>query len=323
MQSVFLSGQHREYEILFAGIGSRRAPREALYTVRNLSHALAAKNYKVRTGGADGCDINFELAYLAAGGKVELWLPWPNFKHREGVGHFPGALHEEIARTIHPIYDKLPPYMRYLHARNVGQILGEACNTPVQFVACWTPDGCESEATRTRNTGGTGTAIALADRNNIPVFNLKNENALDRLSSFLDTNLCYPSYFNEFYYSELRPKFPKDIIFVFGSNLGGYHGAGAAKFAVDKHNAIYGCNFGIQGNAYAIPTKDKKLQILPLEKIKVYVDEFVRFTELSGYKCFVTPIGCGLAGYKPHEIAPLFKGVRNCWLPDTWAPYLM
>lgn len=315
--------RHRSHkQLFFTGVGSRKAPPEILELIRQLAISLMERGYILRTGGADGCDICFELGYLSVGGQVELWLPWPNYKHREGIGHFPMSLHEEIARTVHPIYDKLKPYMRYLHARNVGQVLGENCNEPSHFLICWTPDGCESETTRSKKTGGTATAIVLAARNNIPVFNLANEDVLDRLYAFLDTNLHYPSIFNDFYKSELRPKFPKDLIYVFGSNLGGFHGAGAAKEALEKYGAIYGCNFGTQGNAYAIPTKDKKLQVLPLEKIKVYVDEFVRFSQMSGHCFYVTPVGCGLAAYKPSEIAPLFKGVHNCWLPDSWLPYI-
>lgn len=98
------------------------------------------------------------------------------------------------------------------------------------------------------------------------------------------------------------------MIFVFGSNLAGRHGKGAALFAVKNRGAIYGQGVGRQGNSYAIPTKDEKLQTLPLETIKFFVDQFIAYAEDHPEEEFqLTPIGCGLAGYIPAQIAPMFK----------------
>lgn len=109
-------------------------------------------------------------------------------------------------------------------------------------------------------------------------------------------------------------------IFVFGSNEAGIHGAGAAKFAVKHHGAKYGQGVGPQGNSYAIPTKDRNIQTLPLEKIKEYVDEFIFYASQRPLRIFkVTAIGCGLAGYKPEQIAPMFAyAPRNCILPISF-----
>lgn len=100
------------------------------------------------------------------------------------------------------------------------------------------------------------------------------------------------------------------MIFVFGSNLAGHHGKGAAKYALDNYGAIYGRGIGLQGHSYAIPTKDAKLKTLPLTEIKKYVDEFLEFAIIAKehYDFFVTSIGCGLAGYTFEQIAPMFKG---------------
>ena len=96
-------------------------------------------------------------------------------------------------------------------------------------------------------------------------------------------------------------------IFVFGSNLAGRHGAGAALCAFCKHGAIYGQGGGIQGNSYGIPTKDGRLNTLDLHLIEQHVWEFFRFAHSHPEMTFnVTPIGCGLAGYTPYEIAPMF-----------------
>lgn len=112
-------------------------------------------------------------------------------------------------------------------------------------------------------------------------------------------------------------------IFVFGSNLAGRHGKGAALFARQKHGARYGCGVGIQGNSYAIPTKDGRLNTLPLPAIKHYVVNFLAYAQEHPLISFeVTRIGCGLAGYKDSDIAPMFKDApNNCHLPEGWREF--
>ena len=112
-------------------------------------------------------------------------------------------------------------------------------------------------------------------------------------------------------------------IFVFGSNLAGRHGLGAALTARRFYGAIYGLGVGIQNNSYAIPTKDYKLRILALEHIVPYIHEFVQYTNSNSDKSFyVTMIGCGLAGYEAMDIAPHFKGAVNCKFPFVFKQYL-
>jgi|ERR1019366_3375619 hypothetical protein len=97
-------------------------------------------------------------------------------------------------------------------------------------------------------------------------------------------------------------------IFVFGSNLSGRHGRGAAKFAREHYGAIYGQATGLQGDSFAIPTKDEKLNTLSLDRIKKYVEAFLMFAQQNPeYEFQLTNIGCGLAGYLPADIAPMFK----------------
>ena len=109
-------------------------------------------------------------------------------------------------------------------------------------------------------------------------------------------------------------------IFVFGSNLAGIHGAGAARFAVINHGARYRQGIGLQGNSYAIPTKDHHINTLPLEEIRKHVDVFIAFAMEHPELTFeVTRIGCGLAGYTDFQIAPMFEfAPANCQLPDGW-----
>lgn len=115
----------------------------------------------------------------------------------------------------------------------------------------------------------------------------------------------------------------KQTIFVFGSNLAGRHGKGAALTAYRQHGAVYGEGVGLYGNSYAIPTKDENLVTLPLHKIKKYVDVFIRFAELNpDMKFEVTRIGCGFAGYEDSDIAPMFVNApSNCILPVGWRTY--
>jgi len=110
------------------------------------------------------------------------------------------------------------------------------------------------------------------------------------------------------------------LIFVFGSNLAGRHGAGAALEARRKHGAIYGQGIGRQGNSYAIPTRSGRLQTLSLAIIRRHVLDFMEYARANPDLDFcVTRIGCGLAGYTDNQIAPMFIGApSNCHLPEGW-----
>lgn len=108
-----------------------------------------------------------------------------------------------------------------------------------------------------------------------------------------------------------------DEIFVFGSNLAGMHGAGAAYIAFQKFGAVMGCGVGLRGQSYAIPTMQGGV-----ETIKPYVDDFIAYAKSRPDLFFyVTRIGCGIAGFRDKDIAPLFKdaaGVENICLPKSF-----
>lgn len=107
--------------------------------------------------------------------------------------------------------------------------------------------------------------------------------------------------------SELITELKKNEVFVFGSNLAGKHGRGTAKTAL-KWGAIYGKASGLQGKTYGILTKDRKLSVLSVDQIAPHVNQFTKFArENQNLTFLVTEIGCGLAGYKPTDIAPLFE----------------
>ena len=108
-----------------------------------------------------------------------------------------------------------------------------------------------------------------------------------------------------------------DEVFVFGSNLAGMHGGGAAWVAFQKFGAVMGCGVGLRGQSYAIPTMQGGV-----ETIKPYVDEFIAFAKSRPDLFFyVTRIGCGIAGFRDREIAPLFTAARevvNVCLPKSF-----
>ena len=120
---------------------------------------------------------------------------------------------------------------------------------------------------------------------------------------------------------QFTPEFITDLepneIFVFGSNLAGAHGGGAAAIAWRKFGAVWGQGVGLQGQTYAIPTMQGGV-----ETIKPYVDEFISFAKSKPELTFlVTRIGCGIAGFRDEEIAPLFAeahNVENIVLPRGW-----
>lgn len=113
-------------------------------------------------------------------------------------------------------------------------------------------------------------------------------------------------------------------IFCFGSNLRGIHGAGSAKAAYQDYGAVWGCGIGLQGDSYAIPTKDEFLDRLPLKCIGIHIENFLDFAAENSEMIFnIVAIGCGLAGFTAHQIAPMFKSApANCILPMEFLQYL-
>lgn len=152
----------------YAGIGSRDAPQGILEVMKATAAFLASQGWCLRSGKARGSDTAFEI----------------------GCGTGPKQIFTaddctdeclEIAKTFHPVWSSLQPYHRKLHGRNALQILGPDLRTPVSFVVCWTPEGCTSHYERTRETGGTGTAISIATFHGVYVYNLKRSGHLEKI----------------------------------------------------------------------------------------------------------------------------------------------
>ena len=167
----------------YSGIGSRNTPKDVLLEMEKLAISLELKGYCLRSGGADGADQAFERGVLNS---KHIYLPWKNFCGNKSIRFPPKPKAFEMASEIHPNWNYLKHGAKLLHARNMHQVLGDNLDIPSDFVLCWTPDGAESESQTSRTTGGTGSAIRLADRIGIPVVNLFNKGWKDKLGDILN-----------------------------------------------------------------------------------------------------------------------------------------
>lgn len=115
-----------------------------------------------------------------------------------------------------------------------------------------------------------------------------------------------------------------DRIFVFGSNLLGIHGAGAAHYAADKLGAEFGIGEGLTGQTYALPTCYRPGEPVTFAEMMVYVENFLTFARSRpDLTFFVSMVGCGIAGFSETEVGPLFKDAPgNCDLPPEWRAFL-
>jgi hypothetical protein len=149
---------------VYAGVGARTTPADVLALMREIAAALAADDWTLRTGGAEGADTAWEEGARHAAGRVELFLPWPGFRGRAADMDEPAPAAYEIAARFHPAWRHLGPGVRRLHARNTHQVLGAALDHPADMLICWTPRGAGG--------GGTGQAIRVARGYGVPVFDL-------------------------------------------------------------------------------------------------------------------------------------------------------
>lgn len=136
---------------------------------------------------------------------------------------------------------------------------------------------------------------------------------------------CLSQVSNEKYETAVLEAYRKwrGTYFVFGSNLRGYHGAGAALYAFHAYRAVTGVGIGFTGQAYAIPTKDENIQTLPLDVIQTHIEKFVSVSQSNPNNKFIlSRVGCGLAGYTNEQIAPLFQGIgKNVIVAKKWEPW--
>jgi len=145
----------------YTGVGSRKTPPDILELMRGVAAKLARFGVALRSGGADGADSAFEVGCNSVGGRKEIF--YARMCTPEAI---------EIAKQFHPAWHACTEFARKLHGRNAFQVLGSNLTSPSKVLICWTPDGCTSHVERSRNTGGTGTAISIAEHYGVPVYNL-------------------------------------------------------------------------------------------------------------------------------------------------------
>ncbi len=160
----------------YAGIGSRKTPKDMLDLMTIISTKLEDKGWTLRSGGADGADSAFALG----ANDKEVYIPWSGFNNISSDLVGASAKAFSIAESLHPAWNRCSQGAKKLHARNVHQVLGEDIDpkTYSSFVICWTPNG--------QDVGGTATAIKLARQVGIRVFNLANLDDLNRIVASLD-----------------------------------------------------------------------------------------------------------------------------------------
>jgi len=165
----------------YAGIGSRDTPADICALMTRIAIRLDRGGWTLRSGGAEKADEAFDHCVTRA----EIYLPWPRFTEKSNRMHplpsGPNVIVRSsipleafaIAEKHHPNWMNLRDSHQRLHTRNVPQILGNDCKSPVAFVVCWTPDG--STGITTPKTRGTGQALRIAHAHGIPIFNLQRE----------------------------------------------------------------------------------------------------------------------------------------------------
>lgn len=146
-----------EKTLRYSGIGARRSPPEIKKLMTRIASYLGAQNWVLRSGGAYGADTAFEIGCDSVNGKKEIYTVESNIP----------AQAFEVAKEFHPVWDTLNDYIKRLHGRNSMIILGPDLLIPVNFVICYTADG--------KFSGGTGIGMHIANKYNIPIFNLRFE----------------------------------------------------------------------------------------------------------------------------------------------------
>jgi hypothetical protein len=174
----------------YAGIGSRDTPPGVLQLMESIAARLAGRGMTLRTGASPGADKAFYRGARAGGGRVELYLPWPEFEADSRADAdprevlllaAPSAGAYELAARFHPAWEALEEPARRLLARDGHQVLGADLQSPARFVVCWTADG--SLDGRGAGVDGTRQALRIAHHHGIPVSNLARPDHARRMAN--------------------------------------------------------------------------------------------------------------------------------------------
>src|SRR5690554_1755896 len=177
----------------YTGVGSRSTPTNIRSIIFNLAAKLSEEGYILRSGGADGADTYFQDGWLISEDRApaEIYIPWKRFNGRYH-GQWGAVIEssslaqhileeaENIASSIHPAWDKCSRGAKALHTRNVFQVLGKELNNPSKFLVCWAEMDKQGKP-----KGGTRTAWMLAEKYDIPCFNLYKVEHRERIEKWL------------------------------------------------------------------------------------------------------------------------------------------
>ena len=169
----------------YTGIGSRQTPEDIQILMTKIAKKLCSLGYVLRSGGAEGADVAFEKG---AGSKKEIYLPWKNFNNNKSTLY---DVSEEIIKEsleFHPTCSEyLSEAVKLIMGRNLQQVLGQDAKTPSSFVICWTH--FKLNDVQLKHAGGTGQALRIASRYNIPIFNLNTDSTIKKLTDWLNEEI--------------------------------------------------------------------------------------------------------------------------------------
>lgn len=185
----------------YTGVGSRETPQHILKFIEQVAYWLAGRGYTGRSGSAVGADAAFEQGfnhYNIVNGvsdyvSFEAHLPWKGFSsNREDSAHIVAPelpnYNEavEIASTIHPAWNRLGRGAKALHTRNVYQVLGLDLKTPSKALFCYAQPTKNKQGIVTGVKGGTNTAVQLAMKHDIPIYNFYLQEDIDKVKSLME-----------------------------------------------------------------------------------------------------------------------------------------
>jgi len=174
----------------YTGVGSRETPAVILDLMQEVAFKLANNGYVLRSGGADGADLAFQKGW-ERGNRLtpaEIFIPWDGFNGfshgQDGVVYTLNKMSnsqqaERIASEIHPVWDRLSRGAKALHTRNIYQVLGKTLDEPSRFLICY------AKPTKTGVSGGTNTAVQVALQHGVKVFNLYEQENIERFELYV------------------------------------------------------------------------------------------------------------------------------------------
>lgn len=166
----------------YAAISNENAPANVIEQFKSIAIDMENRGYTMRTSGNKGVE---EIIEVVAQNK-EIYIPWKKFNDRESQYCKVDKSAIDLVGTLHPSFQDLKDSVKAIIGRYAHVILGKDLKSPVRCVVCWTEDGVESAKDKTAKTGYCGTPIQIASNARIPVFNLKNDNAIYRLKNFME-----------------------------------------------------------------------------------------------------------------------------------------